>query len=93
MNKLKEILIPVAVVAVGVLGAFATQMSGNNSDAMQTLVPGWIDNPAPCNQGPYLMCSKERGDVCTVIIDGVEHELKGKNNSSDATCPVPLFKP
>lgn len=81
------------MVAVGVLGAFATQMPGSGSNAMQVLEPGWIDNPEPCRQGPYLMCSTQGGEVCTVIIDGVEHELKGKKNSSDGTCPVPLFKP
>lgn len=93
MTKLKEILIPIAVVAVGVLGAFATQMPGSSSNAMQVLEPGWIDYPNPCNRGPYLMCSTTEGEVCTVMIDGVGHRLKGKYNPSDADCPKPLFKP
>lgn len=92
MNKLKEILIPVAVVAVGVLGAFATQMSGNNNDAMLVLEPAWIDNDVPCQTDPY-MCSTIDGEICTVLVGGTEHELRGKENPNDATCPKPLFKP
>lgn len=93
MIKLKEILIPAAVVAAGVLGAFATQMSGNSSNAMQILEPGWIDNPTPCSQGPYTVCSLIPGEVCTIQIDGVDHVLRGKENLGDVTCPMPLFRP
>ncbi|MBA6153843.1 hypothetical protein [Gelidibacter maritimus] len=91
MAKLKEILIPIAVVAVGVLGAFATQMSGSSS-AAQVLEPAWIDNIMPCETDPY-MCSPFEGEACTVIVDGVEHKLRGKYSSSDSDCPKPLFKP
>lgn len=91
MSKLKEILIPVAVVAAGVLGAFATQMS-ESSNTAQALEPAWIDNVAPCAEDPY-MCASLGSEVCTIIIDGVERQLRGKYNSSDATCPKVLFKP
>lgn len=90
MTKLKEILIPVAVVAVGVLGAFATQMPGN-SNGMQILEPAWIDNDIPCEK-PYYMCSTTGPVVCTVMIDGVEHQLKGKNNPLDSFCPRTMYK-
>lgn len=92
MIKLKEILIPVAVVAAGALGAFATQMPASNSSAVQVLEPGWIDNPVPCETVPE-MCSPTGLDICTVRIEGVDHVLRGKYNPSDADCPKPLFKP
>ena len=92
MTKLKEILIPIAVVAVGVLGAFATQMPGSSSNAMQALKPGWIDNPIPCKTVPQ-MCSTQGGVICTVEIDNVTHQLRGKEFPESATCPVILYKP
>lgn len=79
------------MVAVGVLGAFASQMSESSSSA-QVLEPAWIDNIMPCETDPY-MCATIGPEVCTVLIDGVKHVLRGKYDSSDATCPKILFKP
>lgn len=91
MTKLKEILIPIAVVAVGVFGAFATQMPGSSSGAMLVLEPAWIDNDVPCEKPPYV-CATTGSELCTVVIDGVKHELKGKNNPLDNFCPRTMYK-
>lgn len=92
MTKMKEILIPIAVVAVGVLGAFASQMPGSSSDAMLVLEPAWIDNEIPCKTNPY-MCAPEGSEICTVTIAGVDHVLRGKKIDEFATCSKVLFKP
>lgn len=91
MKKMKQILVPFAVVAVGVLGAFATQMSDKNDVVLQTMKPGWTDHVAPCSQNETL-CLVSGAYACTIIVDNVKMQLKGKRNINDATCPVLLFQ-
>lgn len=90
MKKLKQILIPVAVVAVGVLGAFATQMSDNSNNTFLATEVGWIDNPEPCQQ--EHMCDVEGTYVCTAIIGTTQKVVRGKFSSSDTSCLKPLFQ-
>lgn len=91
MINLKQILVPVAVVAVGVLGAFATQMSVSNDVALQTLKPGWTDSPEPCTEN-QKMCSISGPNVCTVMLAGIPHQVRGKINPNDKTCPQGLYQ-
>lgn len=91
MKKMKQILVPFAVVAVGVLGAFATQMSDKNDVVLQTMKPGWTDHVAPCSQNETL-CLVSGAYTCTILVDGIKKELRGKEAINDATCPIPLFQ-
>lgn len=90
MKKLKQILIPVAVVAVGVLGAFATQMSDNSNNIMLAAEQGWIDNPTPCTLS--YMCESSGPYICTAILDGQPYVVRGKFSSTDVRCDKVLFQ-
>lgn len=92
MKKLNQILIPVVVVTFGIVGAFATQMTKTNEDALKISTPevGWIENDTPCQI--QHMCFTEGDYLCTVLIDNQVYSVKGKFNPNDAECTKTLYQ-
>jgi len=78
----------IAVFALAILGAFASQKSSSKVLAPET---GWIDTPAPCQIDAE--CSTiDNGNVCTLLHNGQVQQAYGKDNPNDATCSKILFR-
>ncbi|QQU02175.1 DUF6520 family protein [Myroides odoratus] len=92
MKNLKQLLVPIAVVAVGVISAFATQMSNTNESLLEASTPelGWIENETPCQI--EHMCYSDGDYLCTVLIDNQRYPVKGKFNPNDTECTKTLYQ-
>lgn len=82
-------ILPVAVIAVAVAGAFSSNAMNKNSKAF-ALKQGYTHtSPASvCNISN--MCSDVIGDICRVGAE--EQQLWGKTNPNATTCNVVLYK-
>lgn len=81
---LKKMAMPMAVAVLGIAGAFGTvSMKGNESLVNKT---GYRIINGVC-QETSVMCRTEDGVTCKLGFA----TLWGKNNPSDANCPIPLF--
>jgi hypothetical protein len=90
MKKLKNLLLPVAVVLIGAGAAFATNTAKGTNN---TLVRGYyIDNSNNQCIASSQMCSSETGDICTWTdpATSVSHNLRQLEGTS---CGIVLFKP
>lgn len=86
-NFLKTSL-SIAVFAIAILGAFASQKSTSKVLAPET---GWIDTPAPCQVATE--CSTiDNGTVCTLLYNGQVQQAYWKDQPTDATCSKILFR-
>lgn len=87
-TNFKKLMMPLAVVILGSLGAFATMSMGTVKAA-----PGdqrgylFVNALNPCVQD--IMCSNIVNDICKTPS---LQTLKGKINESDASCPQTLYK-
>jgi hypothetical protein len=78
----------IAVFAIAILGAFASQKSSSKVLAPET---GWIDTPAPCQE--KADCSNVSSPfVCTVLHEGELKQAYGKDAPEDATCAKILYR-
>lgn len=87
-TNFKKLMMPLAVVILGSLGAFATMSMGTVKD-----VPGdqrgylFVDALHPCVQD--IMCSTIVDDICKT---SSSQTLMGKQDESDTSCPQTLYK-
>lgn len=86
-TKIFKISMPIAIFALAIAGAFASQKSDSKTVAPQT---GWIDAPSPCKI--QVSCSDVLGPVCTMFHQGQNKQAYGKVNPSDATCAKVLYR-
>lgn len=85
---LKKVM-PFAVFALGILGAFAT--TSMQSAAKADLVIGYPDTPQnPCSVP--INCSDEGNEACRVSYDDGE-QVFGKDQESETTCSEILKRP
>lgn len=91
MNKrLFSIVLPVAVLAIGVLSAFGTQAKSSDRGALVNEV-GWY------HTSPNAICKSEtdcniiEGDICTVNMIPGAQQLYRKLGTRD--CEFPLYRP
>jgi hypothetical protein len=80
-------LLPFALMLVAIASAFAFQNNGKKSTLA---VEGWIDHPAPCSI--KFTCDNTGSEMCTVEYLEEIYQVKGKENPTDATCPVFLTR-
>lgn len=90
-TNFKQALMPLAVVVLGVVGAFATNAKKQNQQ-VKTIETGYVTtNPSqPCNLA--IECSNINGPVCTIMLDGVQHQAFGKLNPADVSCAKVLYR-
>lgn len=86
-TKFLKIGMPIAIFALAIMGAYASQKSESESFAPQV---GWIDSPSPCSI--EVECSTDFGPVCTMLHDGQIKQAFGKDNPKDATCSKELYR-
>lgn len=86
-TKFLKFGLPLAVFALAIIGAFASQKVDNKVLAPET---GWINYPTPCNVS--VSCRTEIGPVCTMFHLGQERQAYGKVNPNDLTCSKVLYK-
>lgn len=90
MKKLKNLLLPVAVVLIGAGAAFATNTAKESNNSQ---VQGYfIDNSTGQCIASSQMCSSEPGEICTWTdpATSVSHNLRQLEGTS---CGAVLFKP
>jgi len=89
MKKFKQSFIPLGVMVLSAVAAFATQGTSGSNFAPEA---GYITtNPnMPCAE--LVECDNSGGPACTVLVGGVLHTAYGKVNPSDAWCTKPLFQ-
>ncbi|MFD2907930.1 hypothetical protein ACFSX9_04205 [Flavobacterium ardleyense] len=86
-TKFLKIGMSLAVFALAIMGAYASQNTDNLVLAPQT---GWIDTPSPCEIP--VSCSTEFGPLCTMVYQGEVKQAFGKDNLNDATCAKELYR-
>lgn len=86
-TKFLKIGMPIAVFALAIAGAFASQKLDNKAATSQL---GWIDSPSPCTI--QVACSDVVGPVCTMFHQGQNKQAYGKVNPTDLTCSRILYK-
>lgn len=72
---------PLAVFAIAIGGAFASQGSTEGNLLPET---GWVDTPSPCMV--QVECSDIEAAVCTGFYNGELRQAYAKEHLSDATC-------
>lgn len=77
---MKKFLLPIAIVMIAVGGAFASQQQ--KEDVLSTEM-GWINSPTPCNTS--VLCSNIEGPLCTINVNGVNHQAFGKVTPTSCT--------
>ncbi len=89
MKIFRNSLIPLGVMVLSAVAAFATQQTSDSSLAPEY---GYIStNPnVPCSEA--IECDSQFGLTCTVLVDGVQHTAYGKVNPTDSWCAKPLFQ-
>lgn len=85
--NLKSVL-PLLLMVVAITSAFAFQNKGKATSTVAEI--GWVDHPAPCTEPEQ--CENEGGPNCTIMLGGVEYDVKGKFNSSDLICEKVLTR-
>jgi hypothetical protein len=86
-TKFLKIGMPIAIFALAIMGAYASQKTESESFVPQV---GWIDSPSPCSIA--VECSTDFGPVCTMLHDGQIKQAFGKENLNDATCSKELYR-
>ncbi|AWH86291.1 hypothetical protein HYN59_14760 [Flavobacterium album] len=89
-KKMFSIVLPAAVLAIGVLSAFGTQAKSSDKGALAN-EPGWY------HTSPNELCKSEtdcnivQGDVCTVnMIPGAQQLYR---RTALRSCEFPLYRP
>ncbi|UFH36531.1 DUF6520 family protein [Flavobacterium acetivorans] len=82
-------ILPVAVIAVAISGAFSSNAMNKKSKAF-ALRQGYTHTSPSSVCDISEMCSDVIGDFCTVGVEEVR--LWGKTNPEATTCNVPLYK-
>ncbi|MFV5703062.1 DUF6520 family protein [Flavobacterium sp. XS2P12] len=89
-TEIFKMILPMAVIAVAVTGAFSSNAMNKNSKAFAPKQGYTHTSPSSaCNISN--MCSDVIGDFCTVGAEEVR--LFGKTNPEATTCNVPVYKP
>lgn len=81
-------VLPLLVIILAITSAFALQNDGKDVTAVAEM--GWVDHPLPC-QIPES-CENLGGEVCTIMYEGVERQVKGKFSSTDLSCERTLTR-
>lgn len=74
--------LPLLLMVVAITSAFALHHEGKEITAVAEI--GWVDHPLPCQI--QETCENEGGEICTVMYQGAERQVKGKFSSTDLSC-------
>jgi len=85
MKNFKQSLIPLGVMVLGVVGAFASQKTAN---PLATVI-GYATVESPCDMD--ILCQDEGGPLCSIWVNGVEHQAFGKDAITQE-CNVELYR-
>lgn len=85
--NLKSFL-PVLLMVIAITSAFAFQNESKETTAVAEI--GWVDHPLPCQIEET--CENLGGEICTVMYQGVERQVKGKFSSTDISCDKTLTR-
>lgn len=86
-TKFLKFGLPIAVFALAIFGAFASQKTESKNLALEV---GWVDAPSPCQV--QVTCSNDLGPVCTMFYQGQNRQVYGKVNLTDPTCSKILYR-
>jgi hypothetical protein len=86
-TRILKMILPAAVIMFAVVGAFASQTSSKGVLAVQT---GYIDSPSPCSVP--VTCNTNSGVICTLLVNGVQHQAFGKISPQATNCTKVLFR-
>lgn len=87
----KSMLLPIATVVLGVGGAFTTTSMSSTKTLADQIGFYELDENRPCVQSS--MCQTvDNGQICSAIVSGTNHILKGKTTPNALTCPVTLWR-
>ncbi|WJS96784.1 DUF6520 family protein [Flavobacterium johnsoniae] len=79
-------LLPVAVFALAIAGAFASSPNGKATN-VSAPEQGYINNPNPCSES--IDCNNQGSEICT--IEDTNQQVFGLN-ASGTTCNKVLYK-
>ncbi|OAB26222.1 DUF6520 family protein [Flavobacterium fryxellicola] len=88
-TEILKMIMPMAVIAVAVTGAFSSNAMNKNSKAF-ALKQGYTHTSPSSACNISNMCSDIGSDFCTVGAEEVR--LWGKTSPNATTCNVPLYK-
>ncbi|MFV5692919.1 DUF6520 family protein [Flavobacterium sp. LT1R49] len=88
-TEILKMILPMAVIAVAVTGAFSSNAMNKNSKAF-AIKQGYTHTSPSSACNISNQCSDAIGDICTVGLE--EQQLFGKTNPNAATCNVILYK-
>ncbi|MBA5792693.1 hypothetical protein H1R17_01485 [Flavobacterium sp. xlx-214] len=89
MKKIKQSLLPLGVMVLGAVAAFASHSS---KTAVLADEAGYVtlDLTKPCEI--LVECSNTGSIACTAEVNGVTHNAYGKWSINDVDCEKPLFQ-
>ena len=86
-NFFKKLMMPLAVMVLGVAGAFTTTSMSSTKSLANVQGYRFVSQADPCHLD--VMCSNVfSATVCT----SGSNQLWGKTNPNAATCQIPLYK-
>lgn len=88
MKKMKKSLLPLGVMVLGALAAFASQ-SSPESEFVPEYGYATINPSMPCAE--RVECDDTGSVLCTVLIGSTLHTAYGKENPNDSWCKKELF--
>ena len=86
MKNLKQSFLPLRVMVLGAVAAFATTTKTSGTFAPET---GYASINAPCDWS--VNCRTEIGEICTVRMGSTDHQAFGKDLLTNE-CNVILYK-
>jgi len=87
MKKFKQNLIPLGVMVLGAVAAFASQAKKDIALAHEY---GYINLVNPCDYS--IDCDNVGTKTCSIMLNGTEYVARGKWSPGDVTCTKPLFE-
>ena len=85
MKNFKQSLLPLGVLVLGVAAAFASQ----KENSPQAVVTGYASVENPCDMD--ILCQDDGGPLCSVWLNGVEHQAFGKDVVTQE-CNIQLYR-